>query len=237
MKKKVNKNKLFTGGDTKAWRNLALTLMVIVVFNQLFKISIVPKFESPWSFLGYKDSKEEKNESSDEVDVSGLQNKVISSEGVELPVNWGDFGKQMIIDGVIDEKQFRDLFSNGLNEDEEKILAGVWDGEMVLNQQNSHFLLNMLWAFGLANKNDILEQGEMTDEKYGGDAGNFASTGGWTLAKGDAMNHYSKHRYITLTNEQQALVDRVSSGIYRPCCGNSTHVITVWRCWDFWNSW
>jgi hypothetical protein len=81
----------------------------------------------------------------------------------------------------------------------------------------------MLWAFGLANKNDILEQGEMTDEKYGGDASKFASTGGWTLAKGDVMNHYSKHRYLTLSNEQQALVDKVSSGIYRPCCGNSTH--------------
>ncbi|HEY4525513.1 MAG TPA: hypothetical protein VJL32_00245, partial [Candidatus Paceibacterota bacterium] len=26
-----------------------------------------------------------------------------------------------------------------------------------------------------------------------------------------------------LTSEQQALVDKVSRGIYRPCCGNSTH--------------
>ena len=35
----------------------------------------------------------------------------------------------------------------------------------------------------------------MTDKKYGG-AGRFASTGGWTLAEGDPMDHYSKHRFI-----------------------------------------
>ena len=226
MKKKVRssiKKKSFTGGDAKFWRNAALVLLIIVVFSQLFTINIVPKFESPWSFLGKENLKEEKSESSGKVDISELQNEVISSEGVDLPIKWGDFGKQMIVDGVIDDQQFRDLFSNGLNEDEEKILSGLWDGKLVLNQKNSYFLLNMLWAFGLANKNDILEQGEMVAEEYGGDASNFASTGGWTLAKGDVMSHYSKHRYLTLTNEQQALVDRVSSGIYRPCCGNSTH--------------
>ena len=30
------------------------------------------------------------------------------------------------------------------------------------------------------------------------------------------MNHYSKHRFIVLTPEQQALVEKVSKGIYRP---------------------
>ena len=62
----------------------------------------------------------------------------------------------------------------------------------------------------------------MTDPQYGG-AGKFASTGGWTLAVGGAMSHYSKHSFVILTPEQQALVDKVSRGIYRPCCGNSVH--------------
>jgi hypothetical protein len=84
-------------------------------------------------------------------------------------------------------------------------------------------LLNMLWAFGLANKNEILEDGEMTDEEYGGDASKFASTGGWSLSQGNVMNHFSAHPYVVLTSEQQEMVDQVSSGIYRPCCGNSTH--------------
>jgi hypothetical protein len=62
----------------------------------------------------------------------------------------------------------------------------------------------------------------MVNPQYGG-AQNFASTGGWTAAKGDAMEHYSKHTFFTLTAEEQAMVDRVSRNIYRPCCGNSTH--------------
>jgi len=37
------------------------------------------------------------------------------------------------------------------------------------------------------------------------------------------MDHYSKYNFVSLTPEQQALVEKVSKGIYRPCCGNSTY--------------
>lgn len=82
--------------------------------------------------------------------------------------------------------------------------------------------LNLLWALGLSNKNPILEKGPMTDPSYGG-ADRFASTGGWTLSVGNAMSHYSMHNFIGLTAEQQALVERVSKNIFRPCCGNSAY--------------
>ena len=62
----------------------------------------------------------------------------------------------------------------------------------------------------------------MMDPRYGG-ANGFASTGGWTLSDGDSMNHYNMHSFVTLTEEQQALVERVSKNIYRPCCDNSTY--------------
>ena len=90
------------------------------------------------------------------------------------------------------------------------------------NSQNSGELLNLFWALGLGNKNEILDE-DMKDLKFGGDASKFASTGSWTLAKGDVMDHYSKHSFIKLTKDQQAMVDRVSKGIFRPCCGNSVH--------------
>jgi hypothetical protein len=151
-----------------------------------------------------------------------LTKAVLPDEGVELPITWGDLGKQMIADGVIDEQKYRALFEGGLTNTEEQMLSGNDNQPIVLTQANSRHVLNMLWAFGLANKNDILDQGEMSDEKYGG-AGKFASTGGWSLARGAAMDHFSKHAYVVLTPEEQALVDEVSLGIYRPCCGNSTH--------------
>ena len=102
------------------------------------------------------------------------------------------------------------------------MLYGDNNANVTITSENSGVMLNMLWAFGLSNKNPILENGPMMDERYGG-AGNFASTGGWTLAKGDAMNHYNMYSFITLTNEQQALVERVAKNIYRPCCDNSTY--------------
>ena len=147
-----------------------------------------------------------------------------ASNGVELPIKWGDLGKQMIAAGVIDGAKFESLYSRrgGLAEEEKKLLYGEANGNLVITRQNSGFLLNLLWALGLANKNEILEKGPMSDPKYGG-AGRFASTGGWTLAQGETMVHYNRHNLVVLTPEQQALVERVSKNIYRPCCDNPTY--------------
>ncbi len=151
-------------------------------------------------------------------------NKAITKEGVELPVRWKDIGAKMIEAGVIDKEKFENLYSQrgGLTEADKKLLYGYDNGNLVITPQNSGIVLNMLWGFGLGNKNSILENGPMMDKRYGG-ADNFASTGGWTLAKGNAMDHYSMHSFITLTPEQQALVEKVSKGIFRPCCDNPTY--------------
>ncbi len=161
---------------------------------------------------------------------------VLPTQGVQLPIHWGDLGQRMIRDGVIDERSIREAIGV-LNVSDEQLLTGTWQGPVIMSEQNSRLLLDLFWAFGLANKNDILEKGEMTSPKYGG-AGNFASTGGWSLARGNAMVHYSAHSYVPLAHtmstsspndsapmqqDQQALVDRVSRSIFRPCCGNSTH--------------
>ena len=141
-----------------------------------------------------------------------------------LPVSWGDLGKEMVDSGVIDAKKFEELYAGrgGLNIEEKKLLFGTNNKEIRMTQENAGTILNLLWAFGLGNKNEILERGPMMDPAYGG-AGNFASTGGWTLAKGNAMDHYSKHSFVTLTPDQQAMVERVAKNIYRPCCGNTTY--------------
>ncbi len=155
--------------------------------------------------------------------------------GVELPVVWGDMGRKMIDAGVIDRDKFEALYQGrgGLTPAEKELLYGITNKKLVITKENSGIILNLLWALGLGNKNAVLENGPMQDKQYGG-AGNFASTGGWTLAKGDpegeqapygagAMNHYSAHSFIVLTSEQQKLVERVAKNIYRPCCGNSTY--------------
>lgn len=141
-----------------------------------------------------------------------------------LPVRWGDLGIKMTSVGVIDAEKFESLYSSrgGLPEDIRKLLYDSNNGNLEITKENSGFILNLLWALGLGNKNPILEQGPMNDSRYNG-AQNFASTGGWTLAKGDVMEHYSRHPLILLTKEQQELVERTSKNIYRPCCNNSTY--------------
>lgn len=149
---------------------------------------------------------------------------------VAIPINevtlaWENLGAQLMEKGVIEQKKLEALYEKrgGLSQEQRQWLSPAGSAnEIKITEKNAAFALNMLWAFGLANKNEILEKGEMTDPQYGG-AGNFASTGGWSLAKGDSMDHYSKYEFIKLTPGQQSLVDRVSRNIYRPCCGNSTH--------------
>ena len=159
-----------------------------------------------------------------EVKITAPGEKQESQESTEvvLPVRWGDLGAKMASVGAIDAEKLEALYASrgGLSEEEKKLLYDSDNDFLKITPQNSGFLLNLFWALGLANKNPILETGPMA--QYG-DMGNFASTGGWTLAKEGAMDHYSRHKFFNLTPEQQKLVERVSKNIYRPCCDNPTH--------------
>lgn len=209
---------------TSFWKAMALILFTIILFSQVFEISATPKLSFLKKILFNKQPTAQNLVAEPvKVDTASLAQTVLPSQGVTLPITWGNLGKQMIVDGVIDEQKFRALFEGGLTNLDEQMLTGKVDEPIIMNEKNSRFMLDMLWAFGLANKNVILENGEMTDKKYGGDASKFASTGGWSLARGAGFDHYSKHAYVILTAPQQDLVDKVSREIYRPCCGNSTH--------------
>lgn len=144
--------------------------------------------------------------------ASDLEALVLPASGVVLPVRWNNLGQQLTESGVLDREK---IDGNRLREIDAM-------EKLQITRENAGFLLNLLWALGLGNENPILTQGPMQDPRYGS-AGGFASTGGWTLARGSAMNHYAAHRFITLTADQQALVQSVAENIYRPCCNNPTH--------------
>lgn len=158
-------------------------------------------------------------------DATTVNNEEVTpSKGVVLNATWGSLGKQLIDSGAVDEEKFKSIYvARGQFTDEYRnLLLGDKNGKIKITKENAGFYLNLLWGLGLANKNEILEKGEMMDPRFGG-AQNFASTGGWTVSKGNPMDHYSKHTILALTPAQQALVEKVSKGVYRPCCGNSTH--------------
>ena len=139
-------------------------------------------------------------------------------------LNWGNTGVKMAEAGVIDKDKFENLYNQrgGMTEAEKELFYGSDNENFVITPENSGMALHMLWALGLSNKNPVLEEGPMMDPKYGG-AGNFASTGGWTLGQGGAMEHYSMHSFVTLTSAEQKLMEKTAKNIYRPCCKNSTY--------------
>jgi len=146
-------------------------------------------------------------------EINQLRQAVAPAEGLILPVVLGDLEQRLISTGVIDEDKWSALYVNF----GDRLTSA---DPLVINQDNAGYLLNLLWAFGLANQNRILTEGPMATV---GETGNFASTGGWTLARGEVMDHYAAHELITLTADQHTLIELVSKNVYRPCCDNSTH--------------
>ncbi|MEK9175757.1 MAG: hypothetical protein AAB795_04200 [Patescibacteria group bacterium] len=156
--------------------------------------------------------------------IKSVEEKVLPSNGAVLPASWGNLGSQLVSAGVIDVDKLKAIYNarGTFTEEYNTLLLGQNNGNLKITKDNADYLLNLFWALGLANKNSILETGEMMNPEFGGPQ-NFASIGGWTISKGNPMNYYSKYQFLSLTSQQQALVEKISKGIYRPCCGNSTH--------------
>jgi hypothetical protein len=209
------------------WKGLSLLFLLLFLFSLFFDVHINKKGEEEGAKRENTTTEtpadNSKSGGGNGVDLSKLEEEVIPSEGIVLPIRWGDLGKKMVEAGVIDGKRLESIYEQrgGLDEYEKQLLYGTDNGKLKIDLNNSGFVLNLLWAFGLSNKNPILEEGPMM--KYSGDASRFASTGGWSLAKGDVMDHYSKHEFVKLTKAQQELVEKVSQNIYRPCCNNPTY--------------
>lgn len=153
------------------------------------------------------------------LDLSVIEKDVLPEGGKELPVSWGDMGPRLIALGVIDEAKFRKAVN--LTPEQEEILTKGSDKKITIDAANGQFVVDMLWAFGLAQKSLVYEEGPMGKE-YKKDAGNFASTGGWSLARGNAMQYLNRFDLIPLDDEQQKKVGDLAQNVYRPCCGNST---------------
>jgi hypothetical protein len=154
----------------------------------------------------------------------GLLEQINPKQGYTINAVYGDIGPKLLEIGVIDFEKMKALYEQSgapLTSDQVKILTQGSNEKIKITPENSYFLLNFLWALGLANKNRILDEGPMM--KYGaGQIGNFASTGGWTLGKKEATEFYSKFEIIKLTPEQQKILEDFAYNSYRPCCSNPT---------------
>jgi len=157
-------------------------------------------------------------------ELAALYEQVNPKDGYSLPISYGDLGPQLLESGMISYEAFAAIYENSgnpLSAEQTEILKNGSNKEIIINAENSHFLLNFFWAVGLANKNSILTDGPMV-QNSGGQVERFASTGGWTLAAKPITELYASRDLIPLTAEQQTLVEEVATAIYRPCCNNHT---------------
>ncbi|MBI2329952.1 hypothetical protein HYU94_01015 [Candidatus Daviesbacteria bacterium] len=207
--------------DIAKEKKISLALLAVFIFS----VYAIPRLPIKYRAKTQKativaDAKSNKSQT----DSAEVFAQINPNQGIEINAKYSDIGPKMIEMGVIDLEKFKSLYQQSgkpLTPEQEEILTRGKDIKIKITQDNSYFLLNFFWAFGLGNKTKILTEGDMV--KYGqGQVGNFASTGGWTLAKGVATNYYSKRALVPLTAEQEDLVNKVASNIYRPCCGNST---------------
>lgn len=154
------------------------------------------------------------------MDLSRLDAQVIPEKGAEMPVSWGNIVPKLVSLGVIDDAKFRQLVK--MTPDQEEIYSKGTDKKIKIDRANVQFVVDMLWALGLAQKSLVYDEGPMGTQ-YKDQAGNFASTGGWSLASGSPMQYFNKYNLIPLTADQQKQVAEISKNVYRACCGNSTY--------------
>jgi hypothetical protein len=157
-------------------------------------------------------------------DIAGLADEVFPPDGYQIPAKYGNIGPELVAFGVIDYDAIVSLYEKSgqpLTEDQLAILTQESDQPIIINSQNAYFLLNLFWAFGLANANPILTEGPITQHGQG-DVTQFASTGGWGLGTKPVNELFAGTTIVTLTADEQLLVEKIAALIYRPCCNNPT---------------
>jgi hypothetical protein len=142
-----------------------------------------------------------------------------------LPVRYEQLGPQLLEAGVIDYSALAGAMARAnraLTEDQQAILQNGAETAITIGHENAHFLLNLLWAFGLGNRNPILLEDGVMWQHSDGEVGRFASTAGWTVAAKPLEEIYAALPLVNLDEAQQRAVEEVAAGVFRPCCGNPT---------------
>ncbi|MEW6035168.1 MAG: rhodanese-like domain-containing protein [Candidatus Micrarchaeota archaeon] len=155
--------------------------------------------------------------------ANALAEKIIPSGGIVLPVRWNDVGPRTLASGAINLSKFEERMAfNGrpLTPEQMGILVNGSDSAIMMDRNNSYFVLNVFWAFGLANRNPVL--GGVSGKIGDASVNNMASTAGWPLGEKRGRELYNGADLLVLDARQQEFVESVANSTYRPCCNNPT---------------
>lgn len=221
LKKKINPAPIRCWIKKILTKAIPLWLVAIVLLNSILATGFAEYYIMKKNFNTQLSALTKATKNPEEL-VQILKQKVLPQKGYRLAVRWGNIGKQLLESGIINKTKYEELFVQDPNAKKEMAhLMNASNDFMAINESNSRFMVNTLWALGLVNKNEILEKGPI--KTYGkGDVMSFASTGGWNLGSKPTSELYSSREIIKLTVEQQELVKQIAQNVFRPCCNNST---------------
>lgn len=157
------------------------------------------------------------------VNITELYTHVVPAEGVTFPGTWQNIGPRLVASGAIDLEKFEDIYESSgrpLTEEQIAFFTRGSNETIRITPENSGFILNILWALGLVNKNNIFDEGPMSQFIANGRGGVFASTGGWPLGAKSGGELLNSAEIINLIPAQQAVVEKIAMNSYRPCCNN-----------------
>ncbi len=202
-------------------KSIPLWLVAIILINSVIATGFVQYYIMKKNFDAQISALAKATKNPEEL-VQILKQEVLPQKGYSLSVRWNDIGKQLLNSGVIDKTKYDELFKQDQYAREQmKYLSKDSHDYMMINERNSRFMVNTLWALGLVNKNKILEEGSI--KTYGkGDVMNFASTGGWNLGTKPTDKLFSSSEIFKLNPQQQELVKKIALNTFRSCCNNST---------------
>jgi len=153
-----------------------------------------------------------------------ITSTLLPPDGITLDVRWGNIPQRLTQEGVIDIDKFAaaaQASGSALSAEQLTVLREGSDEPIHVDASSAYFLVDVLWALGLANKNTVLREGPMAQQGWD-QAGDYASTGGWTIGAKAGPEYLATLDLVPLTPEQQAVVEEVTYNSYRPCCGNMT---------------
>src|SRR3990167_4673374 len=160
---------------------IPLWLVMILLLNSILATGFVQYYIMKKNFNAQLSALAHTTQHPEEL-VQILKQKVIPQKGYRLAVKWNDIGKQLLESGAIDKTKYEELFAQAPIAKKEMAahMMSTSNDSMTINESNSRFMVNTLWAFGLVNKSKILEEGSMKTVGNGNHM-NYASTGGWNL--------------------------------------------------------
>lgn len=216
---KMKRNKFLFKLKKPFFKKIPLWIMLFLIIEMAILSGLIEYFLLKQNFNAEILSLSKTTQSSEEL-VQILKQEVLPQNGYVLSVRWNDIGEKLLEAGAIDKAKYDELFKDdpAVGKYMGNLINSSKD-HMVINEENSRFMVNTLWAFGLVNKSKVLDEGDI---KTNGDYMNYASTGGWELGSNPTSELYSSQKLIELTPEQEKIVNKIAENIYRPCCDNYT---------------